>query len=56
MEAEAIVAALITVMRPWRRKFAAWGAPDATIRRLERAFSRQLDGVPNAAATRLKGE
>lgn len=40
--ADAIVAEMIGVMRPWRRKFMEWGVPDLTIRRLERAFSTQI--------------
>ncbi len=32
--AEAIVAELTSVMRPWRRRFAKWGVPEPTIRRL----------------------
>lgn len=40
--ADAIVAEMIGVMRPRRRKFMEWGVPDLTIRRLERAFSTQI--------------
>lgn len=49
-EAEAIVAEMIGVMRPWRRRFAEWGVPEPTIRRLERAFSRQIGDDPEGEA------
>lgn len=50
--ADATVAGMIGVMRPWRRMFAEWGVSAATIRRLERAFSPQIgDGAdPELAA------
>lgn len=53
--AEAIVADLTATMGPWRRKFAAWGVPDETIRRLGRAFSKTLaDDDPSPDDARLR--
>ncbi len=46
--AEAIVAEMIGAMRPWRRRFAEWGVPEPTIRRLERAFSGRSATIPRA--------
>jgi serine/threonine-protein kinase HipA len=40
--ARGIVDRMIETMKPWRRMFSEDGVPDATVRRLERAFAKSL--------------
>ena len=50
-DAREIVAILVARMRSWRQDFVADGVDDATVRRLARAFSKDLDRPPTLEET-----